>query len=108
MPETAVQAGNKTRKLSSSLKTASKEYHPSPSKSPLFATFVDDVFLDDDCKGVLFTARHHSDGVSGSPDPTSEGTLSRRLSSYSSCFYSGGATTQAEIRISFYTFPGRD
>lgn len=108
LPETGVKAGNKTRKLSSSLQTNSKEYHPSPSKPPSFATLGDDVFFDDENKGALFTGRHLSEGVTGSPNPLSEGAMSRRLSSYSSCFYSGIITAQTEVRISFYTFPGRE
>ncbi len=108
LPDIGVQAEVKARKLSSSLKTASKEYHPSPSKPSSFATLGDELFFDDESKGVLFTGRHSSEGVAGSPEPNSEGILSRRLSSYSSCFYTGSVPVQNEVRISFYTFPGRD
>lgn len=100
--------GPKLRKYSSSLKTHSKEYHPSPSKPDSFQALGDE-FFDDECnRSLLFSRPTNSDTVVGSPDQFSDMAINRKLSSQSTCFYSGGANYQPEISIGFFTFPGRD
>ena len=107
-----------TRKLSSSLKTNSKEYFPSPSKPDSLHLVREGsgvLSLDNDFgHKVLVTTRHNSEcGI-----PT-DGDLSggKKLNGCSTSFYSAGLPSQSyysplatppEVRIRFYTFPDRE
>lgn len=106
------------RKLSSSLKTNSKEYFPSPSKTDslqLAREASGALSLDSDsCLKVPVTARHNSEcGILTEADTP----LGKRLNGCSNSFYSGGFSGQGyfsslsrpqEIRIRFFTFPDRE
>jgi len=115
----SVLFGKPTRKLSSSLKTNSKEYFLSPSK-------LDSLVLGRESSGVLSldndnsskvisTTRHNSEcGI-----PTEIDTpTSKRLNGCSTSFFSGNSSGMrlfspplsrpSEVRIRFFTFPDRD
>lgn len=106
--EGSLPSGQKMRKMSSSLKTNSKEYHPSPSNADVLALLGEDALFDDTHRRVLLNGRHNSDSANGSHDTHYENVLNRRLSSYSSCFYTSDSPVQNEVRIAFFTFPGRE
>ena len=100
-------SGKKLRKDSTSFKTTSKEYHPSVLMAKSFALLSEDALVDDD-QQVQLKNRHKSECTTGTTENLADKAIGRRLSSYSSCFYSGGSPVHKEVKIDFFTFPGRD
>lgn len=108
------------RKLSSSLKTHSKEYYPFPKKMEFLEQvsgdnrFVTLSSIEEDINLLHPITRHSSESLT--PSDFQDNGLNRRLSYYSSSFYTGNSpslirtinTPLLEIKIAFYTFPGRD
>lgn len=72
-----------------------------------FALLSEDALADED-QQVKLNGRHKSECTKGSIENLADKAIGRRLSSYSSCFYSGGSPIHKEVKIDFFTFPGRD
>lgn len=102
-----LSSAKKLRKDSASFKTTSKEYYPSVSMAGSLALLSEDPLVDDDQR-VLLNGRHKSECTTGSTENLADKAIGRRLSSYSSCFYSGGSPVHKEVKIDFFTYPGRD
>lgn len=114
-------SGDKRRKLSNSLKTDSKEYFPFQRKVDSLGIVREEIRMStlksfEDFGGdndFLYLPRHNSESLAHSE--FFEGENSRRLSSYSSSFFSSNSPLRKnlrlslmEVRVAFFTFPGRE
>lgn len=105
------------RKLSSSLKTNSKEYFPSPHKADSIHLGRENsgaLSLDHDFQQRITVAGRHNSECGIVTEPQTP--LSKKLNGYSSSFYSMQNVLDpsqlnhkpGEVRVAFFTFPGKD
>ena len=113
-------SGKNKRKLSDSLQSISKEFTPKSNKMESIeigasesGQLVNYIVFEEPDFFPMTTVRHNSESITGtSLDSIGVG---RKLSCFSSSFYSGDVACNrkfcvlaSEVKIAFYTFPGRE